>query len=166
MTNVNEFEVPESESMLLMGTLRPQEHNVKAKLALFDLDDTLCKYTADHSVPFNKYFLYYPHTKEKLEKLNDDDYNIAIISNQYGLKSYENLQRKLKWLLSLFDFPILFIGALKYDENRKPSIGMYNYIIEKYFHGNPDLIDNINSFFWAMLQEENLQIIKITQIVI
>lgn len=102
----------------------------RTKVALFDLDDTLIKYPTHTKINNKKHWsLLYSNIIYKLKDLNQQGYFIAILSNQLDLHPFlETFSYKLKVFLSQFDFPILFIGSLKYDLNRKPLPGMFFYV--------------------------------------
>lgn len=113
----------------------------KQKLALFDLDDTLIKYRPDSS----EIFVLYKNTiKKKFEQLNEENYLIAILSNQLdSIQQKEKFLTKIKALMKYLDVPIVFIAALERDSYRKPSPGMLGFLIEKF---NVDF-DKKSSFY-------------------
>ncbi|KAM0677112.1 hypothetical protein BDAP_002273 [Binucleata daphniae] len=111
-------------------------------LAIFDLDDTLIKYHLPHTKP--KFSFLYANTIQKLRN-QSKTHSICIFSNQNKTIN-ENTKKffcdKIEMLINKLDIPVIFIGALEKDYNRKPRIGMLDYI-----RGIRSDIDTNNSFF-------------------
>eukprot|EP00866_Antonospora_locustae_P000806 jgi/Antlo1/806/214 len=107
---------------------------VPAKLALFDLDDTLIKSEVHHKNNGTKWVFLYKSVPERLHELYMSGFFVGIISNQFGLDVFkESFVAMLDEFLSRFEFPIFFIATTKNDFFRKPLPGSYLYLRHKYF---------------------------------
>lgn len=105
-----------------------------AKLALFDLDDTLIKSPMHQKNNRTKWVFLYKSVPERLYELHRSGFFVGIISNQCGFDVFkESFVMMLDEFLSRFEFPILFIATTKNDFFRKPLPGSYLYLRQKYF---------------------------------
>lgn len=111
-------------------------HNNLKKIAMFDLDDTIIKFTKFED---DKFQYINDNVIPKLAKLNKE-YHLIIISNQLNLLKnknhrYDNWKIKIK---SLFDdfiknkLQIELYASVLDDMYRKPNWGLYNIIFDKY----------------------------------
>nr|AGE96364.1 hypothetical protein ECU07_0160 [Encephalitozoon cuniculi] len=104
-----------------------------SKLIMFDLDLTLiCASSNETSHNWRYLFREVP---AKIKELDKQGYSIGIASNQsqlLRLNSLEMFIEKICSILTDLDVPIVFLAALKKNEYRKPSIGMYEYMCRKY----------------------------------
>ncbi len=113
--------------------------NKEYKLASFDLDGTLIKTKSGLVFPKDKndWIIWHPAVKTIMTTLSKDpDTLIVIFSNQKGLGkpkfvSVEDFQDKIHNIRKFLGFNFIFIAALEDDINRKPRIGMFNYLIKK-----------------------------------
>lgn len=135
---------------LLVGTYLPSGDQTIAtkkfrnKIAAFDLDSTLIKTKSGkvHASNAQDWNWWHPSVPEKLKKLYlDDNFSIAIISNQAGLSLKSDSTPKSK--LSLFktkvsdvlgnlNFPITIYVATEKDVYRKPRTGMWLELLKDY----------------------------------
>lgn len=110
-------------------------HNLK-KIAMFDLDDTIIKFTKFED---DKFQYINDNVILKLKKLNKE-YHLIIISNQLNLLKnknhrYDNWKIKIKSLFEDFtknELQIELYASVIDDFNRKPQWGLYNIIFDKY----------------------------------
>jgi bifunctional polynucleotide phosphatase/kinase len=111
-------------------------YNNLEKIALFDLDDTIIKFTKFED---DKFQYINDNVISKLTKLNKECH-LIIISNQLNLLKnknhrYDNWKIKIK---SLFDdftknkLQIELYASVIDDFHRKPNPGLYNIIFDKY----------------------------------
>lgn len=105
-----------------------------AKLALFDLDDTLIRSPVHRKNSGAKWEFLYRNVPERLRELHRSGFYVGIISNQCGFDVFrESFVLMLDEFLSRFEFPIFFIATTKSDFFRKPLPGSYLYLRRKYF---------------------------------
>lgn len=94
------------------------------KVAAFDLDDTLV--SAQAITP-------YPNVLKKLKNLIENGYVIVIISNQkMSHIGDKKLDSKIKKVAEVLDIPFVCFCARDEDKFRKPNIGIFSLIPEKY----------------------------------
>lgn len=108
-------------------------------LNIFDLDGTLitCRGTFPKSVDDIKFKF---DENIIINKLNNENKGIIIITNQYGLKggkglSQDQWKQRLKYLTDKLTIPYMVFAALDKDNYRKPETGLYNLFIKDY-NGN------------------------------
>ncbi|KAI7902980.1 polynucleotide kinase 3 phosphatase-domain-containing protein [Cokeromyces recurvatus] len=105
----------------------------KCKIAAFDLDGTLIKTKGKHVHSKDKHdWLWWDSMiPKRLEKLNNEGYQIVILSNQNGLRKFNminDFKYKMENILSQVNSPILFMAALEKDMYRKPMTGMWDWL--------------------------------------
>lgn len=97
----------------------------KSPYAFFDLDDTLIKPKSNSRFSKDKFdwIMFSPTIPEKLHELHSLGFNIAIITNQKGLKTEEeinNWKEKLNNVSTLINLPINIYAILTDSLYRKP----------------------------------------------
>ena len=113
----------------------PKNHKYTDKFAGFDLDYTLIKTKSGKIFPkdVNDWTLLYTEIKNKLNKLSD--YTIIIFSNQMGISKghikEEELIEKITNIKKELDIKFIFMASKEDDINRKPRIGMFEFIDSK-----------------------------------
>ncbi|RKP34859.1 polynucleotide kinase 3 phosphatase-domain-containing protein, partial [Dimargaris cristalligena] len=130
-----------------------------AKIACFDLDNTLIKVKGTHtySKSADDWEFLYDFIPAKLRQLVADGYKIAIISNQAGLRysfdkgnpkafaKYLLFRNKLNQIAHQLQIPFHFLAATQYDLYRKPRSGMWHFLALHLNDGIP--IDLGQSFY-------------------
>jgi bifunctional polynucleotide phosphatase/kinase len=114
------------------------------KAAIFDLDHTLIKpitglqfSVTDCDWEFNS-----QNVINKLKELNNNHFDIIILSNQKIIKNDSGIdlwKKKINKIGTKLGFPILALAALKDDEFRKPRTAFWDKFLNNY--------DKDNSFF-------------------
>lgn len=113
----------------------------------FDMDGTLITTKSGKKFPINDndWKLLDSSIPSKIKSLYDDNYAIAIISNQNGLdqgKSDVSLfQKKIDVIIDTLGVPVDFICSMKHDIFRKPRTGMWDLLYERLWK---DHIGNIH----------------------
>ncbi|WEL38956.1 DNA 3'-phosphatase [Encephalitozoon hellem] len=103
------------------------------KLIMFDLDLTLICNSPDETSTDWRYL--FREVPIKIKELNSQGYFIGIASNQSRLiriNALEAFVKKVCSILADLGVPIIFLAALKKNEYRKPSTGMYEYVCKEY----------------------------------
>lgn len=103
------------------------------KIIMFDLDLTLICNNPDETSTDWKYL--FREVPIKIKELSKQGYFIGIASNQSQLIRLNTLEVFIKKICNILvdlDVPIIFLAALKKNEYRKPSTGMYEYICREY----------------------------------
>lgn len=120
------IELKQNDSILEFG------NNKSDKIAAFDLDGTLIntKSGAKFAKNANDWKIAFPNVFEKLKELREQNYSIAIITNQNGLKNKDKIDEFEKKINLIFkDFvPDSIYVALKKDYFRKPYPGIWELI--------------------------------------
>ncbi|KAF1976004.1 PNK3P-domain-containing protein [Bimuria novae-zelandiae CBS 107.79] len=145
-----------------IATQMAQTIKAKRKIAAFDFDSTLItpasgkKFGRDatdwkwwhHSVP------------QKLQKLHEDGYLVAVLSNQAGIslksdpktvksdqKRLADFKAKVSAVFTQLDLPISVYAATGHDRYRKPRVGMWEELLEDYDLERTEAVDLEGSFF-------------------
>jgi len=114
-----------------------KNHSNIKKIAMFDLDDTIIKFTKFEDVKFE---YINNNVISKLSELNKK-YHLIIISNQLNLLNIKNTKRYENWKIkikSLFDdftknkLEIELYASVQDDLYRKPRWGLYDVVFNKY----------------------------------
>jgi bifunctional polynucleotide phosphatase/kinase len=129
-------EIKENNICKYMYSSNILNYNNSKKIAMFDLDDTIIKFTKFDD---DKFEYKYINIIEKLVELNKE-YHLIIISNQLNLLKnknhrYENWKIKIKSLFEDFTknkLQIELYASVTDDIYRKPRWGIYNIIFDKY----------------------------------
>jgi bifunctional polynucleotide phosphatase/kinase len=112
--------------------------NVNKIVAGFDMDNTIIKTKSGKKFPIDKndWTWLYDNVPQILIDLSKT-YTIIIFTNQNGLMKgktkLDDLKHKFYSIHKELNINILFVVANEDDYYRKPSIGMWDYIIEKGF---------------------------------
>ncbi|KAK1350944.1 DNA kinase/phosphatase Pnk1 [Hamiltosporidium tvaerminnensis] len=119
------------------------------KIAAFDLDNTIINNLPNRAAEDERGWVFrYKNVISKMNNLHTEGYLVVILSNQSGLilaGTVSKFKRKIKRIMKNFNFPVIFIAALYKDFYRKPSIGMFNFLVE--YHILDGNIDHKNSFY-------------------
>ena len=155
----------------LIEFIDPNINSSLTKLALFDLDDTLTKYSRNSTADYlctNEFVI------KKLQNLYKNGYFIAITSNQNILNREKaripDFKLKLTKFLEDLKVPVYFVGAPTYSQYRKPALGMLAKVLTKIdltreIANNLILLDdkstNINKYSKIELKSKKNQLIKL-----
>lgn len=108
-----------------------------AKLAIFDLDDTLTTTRSGAFFPKDvlDWKVKFPQVMDQLRMLHADGYTLIVISNQMGISrehmNKNEFENRVKSFWEQLNAPLLVLAACKDDEYRKPAIGNYLYLISE-----------------------------------
>ena len=109
----------------------PKDHIYSNKIAGFDMDGTLIKPKSRFKFPVDKddwKFL----NESIITKLSSIKDTIIIFSNQKGISKGHTKESdiidKVKQIHSKLNIPFIFLASKEDDINRKPRIGMYEFI--------------------------------------
>lgn len=114
--------------------------------ACFDLDDTLITTKSGKKFPANEndWKFKFDNVIEKIRELNENRYNIIVITNQGGLKKkeygIEKWKIKIDNIVKQLDVPIKICVAISKDMYRKPFPTFFDKIKNSY-------MDYENSFY-------------------
>ncbi|KAH7305986.1 polynucleotide kinase 3 phosphatase-domain-containing protein [Stachybotrys elegans] len=152
---------------LLVGRWEPEktdEPRARRKIAAFDLDSTLITTASGkkHAAGAMDWKWWDSRVPDRLRQLYQDDYQLAILSNQAGLtlhvdpkskapkassqKRLGEFKQKCNAILSSLDLPVSIYAATERDIYRKPKTGMWKELCEDYDIPE-DEVDLKNSFF-------------------
>jgi bifunctional polynucleotide phosphatase/kinase len=116
------------------------------KILALDLDGTLIETKSEESFPIDGddwKFIYSNKLQERLNEYHNMGYKIVIISNQSGMSNGKQdvgeWQKKLDNIVNSLKLPILVMASKEKDYFRKPSVGMWKLMIEKFNSIQPDL---------------------------
>jgi len=115
-----------------------KDEKKEEKIAGFDLDGTLIttKTGNKFALDENDWKWWDEKVKERLKEEIGKGYKIVIMTNQNGVDkgkiTVETLQKKLKQIIQDLGEEIIIMAALKEDHNRKPNIGIWNYLQKIY----------------------------------
>lgn len=120
----------------------------RRKIAAFDFDSTLIVPSSGlkHSRDHNDWKWWHPSVPATLKRLHEEQYILAILTNQGGItlpseaasksktaksdgKRYQDFKRKATAALTQLDLPIRLYGATERDIYRKPRIGMWRQLL-------------------------------------
>ncbi|CAE6414650.1 unnamed protein product [Rhizoctonia solani] len=129
------------------------EQKATAKVAMFDLDDTLItrKSGKRFSDDSDDWKLWNTNVVEKLQEAISDGFSIIVLTNQAGLPVKD---REAKWKQkipkiaqsALSDIPFRIFAAKEKDGFRKPMLGMWDALVEEFKKENV-VIDKDASYF-------------------
>lgn len=117
----------------------PSSTTEYAKVAMFDLDDTLVLYTGKGKrnravwvLDYDRVELMYSNVPQKLKQLRDHGYLIVIITNQAGVQNnkitLEQMKTKMENVEKCMGVGMTFLCAPYYNIFRKPLIGSFDYL--------------------------------------
>ncbi len=116
------------------------------KILGLDLDGTLVEPKSGKAFPIDGddwKLLHNSKVKDKLTEYHNNGYKLVIISNQSGMSSgkqdINEWQRKLDNIQFALKLPILAMASKGNDYYRKPAIGMWKLITDKFNTVQPDL---------------------------
>jgi bifunctional polynucleotide phosphatase/kinase len=143
----------------IIGVHQEKLFKLKKKLAMFDLDNTLINTKKGHIVSIDEddWDYAYKQVKNKLEEYYKNNYSIIIITNQKVITFDEDNTSKNKiyinkWKNKINNFakslnlPFIILASLESDMYRKPSLGLYNIILNNLTRKKIKL-DKNNSFY-------------------
>jgi len=112
-----------------------------AKLASFDMDDTIITRKSGAKFPINADDWIFLNDKVVpcLKKLAADGFKIVIFTNQMGVTTgkskIEDIKKKVANIAAAMDIEMQVLAATGEDEYRKPGLGMWTLFNQK-FNGN------------------------------
>jgi bifunctional polynucleotide phosphatase/kinase len=116
------------------------------KVLGLDLDGTIVEPKSGKAFPINGddwRLLFNNKLTAKLNEYHNAGYKLIIFSNQSGMsigkQDVQDWQRKLDNIVFTLKLPILVMAAKETDYFRKPSIGMWKLMTEKFNKMEPDL---------------------------
>lgn len=134
-----------------------------AKIAAFDLDDTLIKAKRGENKfarNASSHMWWDQIVPSRLKQLHDDGYLIVVLTNQGAISvkdnakslqkdtlSLKNFKDQLASFLSQLDLPMSVYAATSNDHYRKPRIGMWSELKDDYDLDAPDAINMTASFY-------------------
>lgn len=148
---------------LLIAQYATAKPKASHKFAVFDLDGTIIKTASGKTFarePTDWRF-WDTMVPGQLQKLHDEGFQIAFLSNQGGLnldtgkvkttmkidkKKVSDFKEKVNVVLNRLDLPITLYAATQQDHYRKPRIGMWRVLLENY-DINQDRVNMKESFF-------------------
>lgn len=122
-----------------------------AKVASFDMDDTLIRVKSGAKFPKNAddWLFWDDKVPEKLRELSKDGYKLVIFTNQNGITkghtSAADIQTKIQNICKEVGVQMTVFIASADDEYRKPSVKMWELLESK--HNGGVKIDKTKSFF-------------------
>lgn len=152
----NKVVVCPSESRRIISQDYAPKDKTKIKVAFFDADSTLrISKLGSVSASSADDVMILPHLSKALNKLQDDNYLIYVISNQGGVStgevSCETAEKALQYTIELIkkDGGVIhgYDFAENYDDSRKPGVAMALKLelILKHIYGDEANIDKSNS---------------------
>lgn len=121
------------------------------KIASYDMDGTLIKTMSGNVFPktIDDWQLNLSEVPDKLKKLNDNGFKIVVFTNQAGVESkkvtIDDVKKKIKLIQQRIDVPMQFFVATGSTNYRKPRIGMWTLLEDRF---NDDVkIDRSASFY-------------------
>jgi len=104
---------------------RSNDFKYMNNIACFDIDNTIIKTKSKKTFPIdrNDWTWLYDNTTTKIQELYKNNYCIIFISNQYILKTDNQLtewQSKLSKMIEILNIPILIYASKQKDKYRKP----------------------------------------------
>ncbi|OAO16676.1 Haloacid dehalogenase-like hydrolase [Blastocystis sp. ATCC 50177/Nand II] len=109
----------------------PDRFSAPIKMALFDLDNTLIRYSKGD---YNSVSLLYGTVPQRLQQYVWDGWRVVVLTNQAGvalkLCTLADMKRKIEKAFGQLQCDVTFIVAPYYDGNRKPHTGMFSYLNE------------------------------------
>lgn len=122
--------------------IETENFTCKPKIASFDLDWTIIKPKGNTVFPKdNNDWVVFPKMQKFIREKYNDDYCIVIFTNQKNIDK-GSFKTKIINLSKLLKVPLLLYGSTELDVHRKPSVGMWNMLVEKI-----GTIDTTNSFY-------------------
>ncbi|KAF2704765.1 PNK3P-domain-containing protein [Pleomassaria siparia CBS 279.74] len=134
----------------------------KRKIAAFDFDSTLITSASGKAFArdANDWKWWHSSIPGALQKLHEEGYLVAIVSNQGGIslksdpktvksdqKRLADFKTKVSAVLQQLDLPISVYAATGRDAYRKPRTGMWSEFLEDYNLEAADAVDLEKSFF-------------------
>ncbi|XP_061716066.1 uncharacterized protein F21D5.5 isoform X1 [Cydia pomonella] len=123
-----------------------------SKIAAFDMDGTLIKTKSGkvHPVDTNDWQIAFPPVSQKLKDLFAKNYKVIILSNQApignGRVKIEDFKKKIENIVAKIDVPIQAFIATGKGFYRKPTTGMWTFLVEK---KNDGLEVNMDKSFYC-----------------
>jgi bifunctional polynucleotide phosphatase/kinase len=124
-------------TLINLSNLSNEDYKINKPLAIFDLDHTLIKPKSNKKIVTDKddWTFLNDNLPEIIKKLNKT-YHIIIVTNQKILsKSNSNKSNwieKINNIIKILSIKIEIFASLKDDFYRKPCIGIFNIIKQKY----------------------------------
>ncbi|KAN0066529.1 DNA kinase/phosphatase Pnk1 [Thecaphora frezii] len=123
-----------------------------SKLALFDLDGTLVRPKTNTKFPSAKdeydFRFCYPDVVARVRQAHADGFAIVVVSNQKqtpysGKVRLETWRKKVAHVARALDVPLRIFAALAADSYRKPCLGIWEELCERFNGGvAPDLSES------------------------
>lgn len=126
-----------SESILVLEyNINKTTENIK--IASFDLDSTIIFTKSKKTFAINKNDWKIDNiVLDKLRDLHNDNYKIIFITNQNGIHSGRQNKNefieKCNDIVEYINIPILILASILDDLNRKPRVGMWDYIKHNFY---------------------------------
>lgn len=111
------------------------------KIASYDMDGTLIKTMSGNVFPktIDDWQLNMNEIPSRLKKLHDNGFKIVVFTNQAGVESkkltVDDVKKKIKMIQQRIDVPMQFFVATGTTNYRKPHIGMWNLLEERFNDG-------------------------------
>lgn len=118
-----------------------QPNYCASKIAIFDLDNTIIEYDEMKTATCT---ILYKNMINKIQSLYKSGFLIVIISNQNILLKnniIDLFKIRINQVFNLINVPMYFIGSLRYSYFRKPSNGMFLYLLNKLEKTKSDMKD-------------------------
>ncbi|KAK0089927.1 hypothetical protein PV325_004679 [Microctonus aethiopoides] len=123
----------------------------RKKIASYDMDGTLITTQSGKVFPkdYNDWKILFPNIPGVLKKYHNEGFKIVIFTNQGALGSGKSkpseFKRKIERIMEKFQVPIQVFIATGRDRFRKPMIGMWETLINKY--NDSIIVDKNESFY-------------------
>lgn len=124
-------------TLINLSNLLDKDYKINKPLAIFDLDHTLIKPKSNNKIVIEKddWIFLNDNVTEIIKKLSKT-YHIIIVTNQKILSKSDlnkkNWIEKINSIIKILSIKIEIFAALKDDLYRKPCIGIFNLIKQKY----------------------------------
>merc|ERR1712117_729843 len=107
----------------------------RAKVASFDLDNTLITTLSGNDIPKDKndWKILFPEVTCKLKELENEDFKLVVFTNQAGIGlgkvKISDFMDKVESIATKLDVPLQVFVATGYDNYRKPHDGMWDLFV-------------------------------------
>lgn len=121
------------------------------KIASYDMDGTLIRTMSGNVFPktIDDWQLNLNEIPAKLKKLHDNGFKIVVFTNQAGVESkkttVDDVKKKIKMIQQRIEVPMQFFVATGSTNYRKPRIGMWQLLEERFNDGIK--VDRSSSFY-------------------
>ncbi|KAK0159599.1 hypothetical protein PV327_010695 [Microctonus hyperodae] len=143
------WESIDEQSLMIFTSNKIESRN---KIASYDMDGTLITTQSGKVFPkdYNDWKILFPNIPGALKKYHNEGFKIVIFTNQGALGSGKSkpseFKRKIERIIGKLQVPVQVFIATGRDRYRKPMIGMWETLINKF---NDNIIVDKNESFYV-----------------